>query len=323
MIENLPAECEAEVLRLLRENGLQCAKLSDLSLPEIRHAQRGAFPDMRMAHLAAHRRDEFLGQPLTEDLLCTRVGFQGPSPAHYIPRPAGSYDHILIYCTEGRGWLEVDGRVRAVEKYNAFLIPAHVPHRYGADPEHPWSNFWVHFQGRQAAAYSELIIPDPGNPVIHLPRHPEMVACIEQLYHFMSEVHTYPTLVSAGGALSQLLSVIQLRMHSSELRSRTADENIDKTVEFMHRNLSRKLSLKELAGIAGMSVNHYGAVFAKRYYSTPIDYFNRLKIQRACELLATTSLRVGEVSEQLGFTDPYYFSRLFRKIMGVAPRDYR
>ncbi|QBG47205.1 AraC family transcriptional regulator [Verrucomicrobia bacterium S94] len=37
----------------------------------------------------------------------------------------------------------------------------------------------------------------------------------------------------------------------------------------------------------------------------------------------TTSLRVGEVSEQLGFTDPYYFSRLFRKIMGVAPRDYR
>ncbi|WP_322609979.1 AraC family transcriptional regulator [Pontiella agarivorans] len=319
----MPVACEAEVLRLLRENGLQCAKLSDLSLPDIRHAQRGAFPDMRMAHLAAHLRDEFLSRPLTEDLLCTRVGFQGPSPAHYIPRPAGSYDHILIYCTEGRGWLDIDEQVRSVEKHEAFLIPAHIPHRYGADPERPWSNFWVHFQGRQAGAFARQIVPDPGNPVIHLPRHPEMIACIEQLYQFMSRVHTHQTLVAAGGALSQLLGVIQLHMHSSELRLRTADENLDKTVEFMHRNLSRKLGLKELAGIAGMSMNHYGALFRKRYSSTPIDYFNRLKIQRACELLVTTNLRVGEAGEQLGFPDPYYFSRLFKKIMGVAPRDYR
>ncbi|RME70993.1 MAG: AraC family transcriptional regulator, partial [Verrucomicrobia bacterium] len=55
----------------------------------------------------------------------------------------------------------------------------------------------------------------------------------------------------------------------------------------------------------------------------PLDYFNRLKVQRACELLATTTLSIAEIAEQLGFDDPYYFSRLFRKIMGMAPRVYR
>lgn len=322
-ISSLQVSSEKEARKFLKEAGLQFSRLSDIPLPDIRHAQRGAFPDMRMAHLAPAIRDKFLQKPITSGLLCTRVGFQGASPAHYIPRPDGSYDYILIYCNQGRGWLELDGKEWTVEKNSAFLIPAHVPHKYGADPDNPWSNYWAHFQGEQAAAFCELIYPDLGSPVVHLPRHQEMVACIEQLYQFMSSVHTYSALVAASGALSQLLSVIQFRMRSSEHRNRTADENIDKSVEFMHRNLANKLTLKELAGIAGMSPNHYGVLFTKRYYSTPIDYFNRLKIQRACELLSTTNLRIADVGEQLGFPDPYYFSRIFKKIMGISPRNYR
>lgn len=315
--------CECEIEVFLKKAGLQFDKLSDIPLSAIRQAQRGAFPDMRMKDLAAALRATFLENPITCELLCTRVGYQGASPAHYIPRPGGSYDCILIYCVEGRGWLELDGHEWTVEKNSAFLVPAHVPHKYGADPANPWVNYWVHFQGRQALEFSRLIVPESGSPVIHLSRHQEIVVCIEQLYQFMSNVHTYSTLIAATGALSQLLGVIQLRMQASEQRSRTADENIDKSVEFMHRNLARKLTLKELANIAGMSPNHYGALFGKRYYSTPIDYFNRLKIQRACELLSTTNLRVSEVGEQVGFPDPYYFSRLFKKIMGLSPRTYR
>lgn len=317
------SRCEAEVAAFLRAGGLKFSELSDLPLDAIRHAQRGAFPDMRMTHLAQGLRDEFLERPITQELLCMRAGYQGASPAHYIPRPTGSYDYILIYCTHGRGWLEVEGHTWTVEKHCAFLVPCHVPHKYGADPDDPWANYWVHFQGRLADEYTRLILPSSGSPVIHLPRHQDITACIEQLYQYMSQVHTYAVMVAAAGALSQLLGIIQLRMRSSELRSRTVDESLDKTVEFMHSNLARRLTLKELASIAGMSQNHYGALFGQRYYSTPMDYFNRLKIQRACEMLTTTSLRIAEVGEQLGFTDPYYFSRLFKKVMGISPRNYR
>ena len=54
-----------------------------------------------------------------------------------------------------------------------------------------------------------------------------------------------------------------------------------------------------------------------------MDYFIHIKIQRACFLLDTTTLSVREIGSQVGYEDPYYFSRIFRKVMGVPPRAYR
>lgn len=322
-MSSLQSRCEAEVTELLKKSGVRVSTLSEIPLRQIRHAQRGAFPDMRMAHLAANLRDQFLKQPILKDLLCTRVGFQGPSPAHYIPRPAGSYDAIFIYCTSGRGWLEIGGREWTINPRDAFFIPAHLPHKYGADPDDPWANYWVHLQGRQTAAYADLITSGKKEPVIHLHRHEEMIACIEQLFQYMSNVHTTPALIAASGALSQLLSLIQLRMNTAEPKSRTSEENLERTIDFMHKNLGKRLTLAQLAKIASISPNHYGALFSKRYNHAPMEYFQRLKIQKACELLSTTNRQISEIGETLGFSDPYYFSRAFKKVMGIPPRDYR
>jgi YesN/AraC family two-component response regulator len=54
-----------------------------------------------------------------------------------------------------------------------------------------------------------------------------------------------------------------------------------------------------------------------------VDYFIHLKIQRACRLLDTTALPVGLVGARVGYEDPYYFSRIFRRVMGYPPRRYR
>jgi YesN/AraC family two-component response regulator len=54
-----------------------------------------------------------------------------------------------------------------------------------------------------------------------------------------------------------------------------------------------------------------------------MDYFSRLKVQHACRLLDTTSARIQEVGTEIGYPDPYYFSRLFREVMGMSPRAYR
>ena len=313
---------ERAIEKLLKEAGVRFSSLSDISQETIRNAQRGAFPDMRMIDLAPHRCAVFLQQPVLQDLLCTRVGFQGPSPAHYSPRPDGSRDHILIFCTAGRGWLELNGKEWAVDKNDAFLIPQGTPHIYGADPDLPWSNYWVHFRGRQGAAFANLI-GGSDSPVIHLHRNEEVVACIEQLYQYMSNVHARSEMIAASGALSQLLCLIQFRMGTAEPKGRTAEAGIERSIEFMHKNLAKTLRLSDLAKIAGMSPGHYGTLFSRSRNHTPIDYFNRLKIQKSCELLKTTDQRVREIGESLGFADPYYFSRLFKKIMGLSPRAYR
>lgn len=82
-------------------------------------------------------------------------------------------------------------------------------------------------------------------------------------------------------------------------------------------------SLSEMARKAGFSIPHYIALFRARMGTSPANYFLRLKIQRACHLLDTTSLPIKTIADQTGFSDPYYFSRLFRNVMGRSPRAYR
>ena len=139
----------------------------------------------------------------------------------------------------------------------------------------------------------------------------------------MGNVHARSELIAASGALGQLLCLIQFRMATAEPKGRTAEEGIQRSIDFMHKNLAKKLRLGDLANIAGMSPGYYGMFFRKNRDNTPVDYFNRLKIQKACELLKTADLPVGKIGESVGFTDPYYFSRLFKKMMGTSPRSYR
>jgi len=112
-------------------------------------------------------------------------------------------------------------------------------------------------------------------------------------------------------------------MGTTEPRGQTAQEGIERSIDFMHKNLAKSLKLRDLAKIAGMSPGHYGMLFRKIREHTPVDYFNRLRIQKSCELLKTTDRPVGQIGESIGFTDPYYFSRLFKKVMGISPRLYR
>ncbi len=91
----------------------------------------------------------------------------------------------------------------------------------------------------------------------------------------------------------------------------------------MKGKLSEPLRLSELANYSGLSVPHYTVLFRRQAGFSPIDWLGRLRIQYACELLDTCQLSVGEIARQAGFSDPYYFTRCFRRVVGLPPRKYR
>lgn len=68
---------------------------------------------------------------------------------------------------------------------------------------------------------------------------------------------------------------------------------------------------------------HFSALFNKRTGFPPIEYFNHLKIQKACQYLQFTQLRIKEIAFKIAINDQYYFSRLFTKVMGLSPSEYR
>lgn len=98
---------------------------------------------------------------------------------------------------------------------------------------------------------------------------------------------------------------------------------IERTVHFMNQNLDKPLQASELAAVANVSLSHFFALFKQSMGCSPMDYFTRLRIYRACLLLDSTSARVKEIAAALGYDDPFYFSRVFKSLSAVAPLHYR
>jgi transcriptional regulator GlxA family with amidase domain len=91
----------------------------------------------------------------------------------------------------------------------------------------------------------------------------------------------------------------------------------------MQAHLAQSIRLEELASLAAVSVPHYCTLFKRHTGFAPIDWLIRLRIQRACQLLDTTTETVAAIGRRAGFPDPYYFTRCFRRIIGHPPREYR
>ncbi|MEZ0484381.1 helix-turn-helix transcriptional regulator [Fibrella aquatica] len=82
-------------------------------------------------------------------------------------------------------------------------------------------------------------------------------------------------------------------------------------------------SQSNLAQAAHLSTSFFCRKFKQDTGYAPIEYFNHLRIQKACQLLHFSNLRINEVASQIGIDDPFYFSRLFKKQMGISPNEYR
>src|ERR1700722_13772315 len=98
---------------------------------------------------------------------------------------------------------------------------------------------------------------------------------------------------------------------------------IEETVAYMHQHLDQPLQVATLAAKANFSPSQFFLLFKRLVGSAPIDYFIRMRIQRAGQLLCETDLSVKEVAAKLGYDDPFYFSRIFKSVNSLAPSDYR
>jgi AraC-like DNA-binding protein len=100
-------------------------------------------------------------------------------------------------------------------------------------------------------------------------------------------------------------------------------DEINISIDYMRSNINKTMLLEEIASSANLSASHYSFLFKKKTGFSPIEYFNHLKMQQACQYLLFTNLRIKNIALKLGMEDPYYFTRMFTKVMGISPKSYR
>ena len=254
----------------------------------------------------------------------TDIGYFPHAEGHYRERREPIGEHVLIYCMDGAGWYQVGEHKYNVRANQFFILPPNQPHVYAADKELPWTIYWIHFTGEHAAIYSEgMFQPQDIRPAINS-RIMERNHVFEDIFSTLMHSTDLESLRYASSLLHfYLASMRYLGLYRRQENVRQNRDVTEAAIHFMNENMEKHLSLMAMAKYTGYSPSQFSLLFRQKTGESPLAYFNRLKIERACQLLLTTNMHVNQICHKVGIEDSYYFSRLFSKLKGCIPKQYR
>lgn len=284
------------------------------------------FTGERIIEIPKDMVDKCSKMPLINNLFITRMGVYPKALHHYYQRPVGISQVILLYCTDGQGWIQQPGGRLTILAGDVFAIAPGIPHSYGANADNPWSICWFHFSGKQCHEAVQAIMDErSGTPqAIRVPFSEERTLLFNKILDTFLKGYSTSNLLYANLAVPFFLSSFILPENfQKEVVSSGIVNPTDKAIRFMQNNLSKSITLDNIAQAAHLSTSFCSRKFKQDTGYAPIEYFNHLRIQKACQLLHFSDLRINEVAAQLGIDDPFYFSRLFKKQMGISPAEYR
>jgi AraC-like DNA-binding protein len=261
--------------------------------------------------------------PVIESLYITDLGFYPKAQFHYRERVHGADQHILIYCIDGKGELEINEKKYTIQRDSFFVIPMNTGHSYRADEHDPWTIYWIHFKGSRSTAIVDLLVKQKGSNLSLLPFHDERLHVFNEMYSNLEKGYSLNNLLYVNMCLWHYLTsfVFSEKFYGSKKAGNISI--VDIAIDLMQNKINETLSLEEIAQRVNLSASHFSNLFKKQTGFSPIEYFIHLKIQKASQYLLFTELRVKEIASNLGIEDAYYFSRIFTKVMGLSPNEYR
>ncbi len=252
--------------------------------------------------------------------------------SHYAPeahgptlRPTGLNNWVLNLTIKGRGRVNSGAAQFAVGEGDVLLFPPHVPHDYGHAPDAArWIHHWIYFNPR-GHSVSLLHWPVRGAGVLgfslsDVATRRRVRQSVERCLALYCSPHGNRPAFCANALEEALLWCDTLNPFSS---GSARDERIDHAVAYMLKNFAKDLNADLLAEECHLSVSRFAHLFRQTTGMSPLRYLENLRIWKAQELLIGTMRSVKEISQDVGFADPLYFSKVFRKNLGAGPRSFR
>ena len=264
------------------------------------------------------------GQILPHQLYVSHIGYFPKALYHYCQRPQGCVDNILFYCVQGKGYYTLDGHTFTLNPNQYVIVPAtDKPLVYWSDTEDPWSIYWVHFTSDALQAFNRAyhIVPEQGPQ--YIPHNEKGIRIWEEMYETLSRGYSPENLMNTNLCLYHLIATFVFSQQQNQNSSSPEKAIIRETIDYMKNNMDKTIRIEDFADLNKYSVSHFSKLFRLTTGMSPIEYFIHLKMQKACQLLYTEDSRVKQIAALLGYDDPYYFSRLFKKYMNTSPETYR
>ena len=224
--------------------------------------------------------------------------------------------HLLVLAEHGEIQILSETGSKTIPSGHVLYVPPYTPFHYVLERGKGTAFYWITFSGSGAEVLLEHIA---AKATAALPRLSELTAHIDKMLHTPVDTSVYPYVISAH--LQLLLAELNEQL-TSEVKD-PQKQRIDRVAQRLREQPEEPLNNAQLAEECGFSVGHFIRLFKQYEGCTPHQYRLQILVQKACFLLRDTTLTIQEISFALGIENPLYFSRLFRSVQGVSPRDYR
>lgn len=225
------------------------------------------------------------------------------------------YDYYLIYVQEGSIDIQTKKLKTTLRKGHFIILPPHNRTVYSSPKNKNIHYLWLHFTGTKA----EELVKNSGletNRVYSIGTHTIFPAYWKSLYReFVTNDNFF---ISACANILSSIFIDLSRLVNNKHRAYNL-----KSIHYIHENLYSNLEMKTLAKIEGLSESRYRALFTKTTGISPINYIINQRMDAATDLLVNTTASISEIAKTVGYYDTYYFSRLFKKRIGISPSKYR
>ena len=238
-------------------------------------------------------------------------------------RPKGRLDYQLLYIVSGKGHFYFHGEDRVVYAGRMVLIQPRQEQRYEYFGEDKPEVYWVHFTGSDVKNILHSYNIPTDDPIFYSGASSTYSYLFKEMIHELQNCKTgYEDLLAMY--LRQIFLLVQrTRQEERPTVSTYIQEEMEFARRYFNEHYNEPISIQEYAESRNMSVCYFQRNFKQIVKHTPMQYLLTIRVNNAASLLETTDYSMAEIAAIVGYEDPLYFSRLFRKIKGVSPRDYR
>ncbi|WP_409345632.1 helix-turn-helix domain-containing protein [Paenibacillus sp. MBLB4367] len=227
----------------------------------------------------------------------------------------------LYFIREGEGWIKINNREYYPQSGELVLMPAGAVHSISVINENSYRKYWCHFTALVETIQLFQLIELPY--IVRVPDEPYLERLFQELIaSYASRDLTSP--LRRKTALYELLryffSIIPEDQIS--LSMSPSAQKLNTIFKYIEEHLDRPISVEQLAKLVHYNTNYFTRFFKSKMNMTPVQYLNKVRIEKAKTLLTTTDLTLSEIGEQVGM-EVHYLSRVYKQYTNYSPGEFR
>ena len=260
------------------------------------------------------------------DLGLYQFGREDCDPAHSFG-PAIRNHYLFHYILNGKGtffWQDARGHEHEMrlKAGQGFLISPRQITTYVADERIPWEYCWLEFDGLRAKESLEIIGLSVNNPIYN-PVHSEFSQIMKEEMLYIVRNKKEAPLHLIGHLYIFIDALMRSVKENQPTVSKVKDYYIKEALAYIEHNYMNDISVESIAESSGLNRSYFGKIFKESVGKSPQEFLINYRMIKAAELLRRTRYSINEIGCAVGYPNQLHFSRAFKSVYGVSPRNWR